>query len=542
MDTEFLTVQNVGNMNRCHRNHDDSNRRAHGRVALAALIAFFTQSNECYAFNLQQWVRTSRAAHNALREGRSDESKRLFAQALEEAETKGPESAFHAVSLRNLALVCRERKEWDKAEALHRRDLEIISRLNPESSEVVESLYYLGEIAAMGDHISEAETLYLRALKIADAPGALEAIPDRTIVLLSLVKLYYRQGRYKDALPCLRRAVTSINSMPNGSRYRYRLARSINDLSPLLEVPGVLGTTGSVKASAVNLRSAADASLRAELTQLGTKAMVRVVEDPEEAKLAIEVLNILLRVDPAHRLRYANKLIPLLEKEDGPASDTLFGALLTRGNWLCEASQLDKAKADYLRAMAIHPSNPLPRYLLGNLYCFIGKLEEGLKQYNAAINLWNGNPEYYLWRAHAHRRLRQWNEALADYNRTMALGSKDPSAICGRGQVYCALGFIDKGIADYRAALKVNPKDPAALSALGGILGVKGLYDEALTYCNRYLELVVDEPAAYVQRGFIYLQKGDKVRARADCKRAGTLHPTGEWVQRYNELQQKCEG
>jgi tetratricopeptide (TPR) repeat protein len=84
--------------------------------------------------------------------------------------------------------------------------------------------------------------------------------------------------------------------------------------------------------------------------------------------------------------------------------------------------------------------------------------------------------------------------------------------------------LLESALDDCRAALKLNPGAGAYLDSLGMVLLKLGKLDEAL---DAYNEAVAKDVGAdsLMGRAFVYLRKGDRVRADADASAARKLSP-----------------
>src|SRR5207244_1654526 len=92
-----------------------------------------------------------------------------------------------------------------------------------------------------------------------------------------------------------------------------------------------------------------------------------------------------------------------------------------------------------------------------------------------------------------------------------------------RGYCYHGLGKLDEAVGDYAEAMRLNPGDSIAARNLavtyrrrGEIRRAARKFDEALADLGEAIRLRPQEPEAYTERGNVWSQKGDQVKAIAD--------------------------
>ncbi len=509
--------------------------RLRGLIPGGLLLLSVAASPCCQAFNLQSWIHDSQTAEKAARQSNFTESERLYSMAMKEAATKGEESIFHLLSLRNLARIYRHEHKLDQAAILHRKDMEILARLGTESPELLDSLFFLADIAMEQGRRSEAEVLLIRALKIAESPAALvEHSPDLTMVLLSLIRLYDGEENFDRAAPVLRRLAGTINRLPYGFRYIYKVDKTLSGLTPVME------NLQAKEASAKPAIKGALSALKDTLTNIARTALPKLRTDPNATSLTRKTVETLMRIDPDHTLEYYKDLIAL-EELDGKNSEKIAWLYLSRGNYHCNAQQLPGAISDYRHAIEVQPQNATAYFLLGNAYSRQGDYRKALIEYDRCMKKSTREPAFYLWRAHAHRVLGHYKEALADYNRSLSLGSRDSSCLDGRGHVYGALKQTDKAINDYKTVLKKDPNDEIALASLGATFRGEGQLNEALKCWNRLLEFSKKNPVVYLWRAEVYAERGEFAKAEDDCESARLLGFSGEWRTCYDNVMRQCK-
>jgi tetratricopeptide (TPR) repeat protein len=129
---------------------------------------------------------------------------------------------------------------------------------------------------------------------------------------------------------------------------------------------------------------------------------------------------------------------------------------------------IDKAMADFNKAVALDPTYATAFVDRGTAYDNKGDHEHAIADFDAAIKLDPKSPEALTGRCAARAEAgNDLQQALADCEQSLAIRGKDAGALNSRGFTYLRLGKFDEAIADYNAALKSNPKLASALYGRG---------------------------------------------------------------------------
>ena len=143
-------------------------------------------------------------------------------------------------------------------------------------------------------------------------------------------------------------------------------------------------------------------------------------------------------------------------------------AYYNRGIEYQHKGDLDRAMADYTKAIEIDPKYAAAYYNRGVAYRAKGDFDRAIADYSKAIEI---DPKYAkayynrCWlRASANRDLPL---ALSDCDSAVRLAPNDADSIDSRGFVYLRLNRLDEAIADYDAALKIDAKKADSLYGRG---------------------------------------------------------------------------
>jgi tetratricopeptide (TPR) repeat protein len=246
----------------------------------------------------------------------------------------------------------------------------------------------------------------------------------------------------------------------------------------------------------------------------------------------------------------------------GPDTQTVFDAvsLNLSGDRLFEAGQLDKAVAEFTRALALDPEHVNVRNSLGVCYARIGRMADAAAEFAKVASLSGGDfmPHYNLGcalmslgrRPDAEQALKRaaeldptapgiWfqlaalcrdenrmEEALAHLRRTVASRPQWLHAWRLLGSWLLDQGSDEEAMAAFKKALQLNAADAASLSGLAVAYGRKEMNLEvALSLARRSVQA---EPGSvlYLERyARLLCQSGDVDQALIHCQRAVELAP-----------------
>ena len=207
-----------------------------------------------------------------------------------------------------------------------------------------------------------------------------------------------------------------------------------------------------------------------------------------------------------------------------------------RGETFAAAGQIDKALADYDKAIVLTDGNPaFPKTGVfasiaysaynnrGGIFYSMGLLDKAIKDFDRAIALDSSSYQAFINRGSAFLVAGQLDKARADYDTAIALNPNVYEAHYGRGETFARTGKLDEAIADYDKAIELNPSRFEAFNSRGMALDKKGEPEKALENFNRAILADKGCAIAYANRGNYYLKQGKGEMAIADFQKACDL-------------------
>ena len=118
-----------------------------------------------------------------------------------------------------------------------------------------------------------------------------------------------------------------------------------------------------------------------------------------------------------------------------------------------------------------------------------GEVDRAIADYNKAIKLSPKLAAAYYNRGLAYEKKGESDRAIADYNKAIALDPNDAAAYNNLGIVYGRKGEVDRAIADFTKAIKLSPNFALAYSNRGLAYWTKGDKDQAIADFRKALEI-----------------------------------------------------
>ncbi len=167
--------------------------------------------------------------------------------------------------------------------------------------------------------------------------------------------------------------------------------------------------------------------------------------------------------DPDRRIRGCTQVIERGKRES--REDRSF-AYTNRGNAYDDKGEVDRAIADYTKAIALDPNYAIAYTNRGLTYEKKGEVDRAIADYTKAIAL---DPNYaiaYTNRGAAYYSKGEVDRAIADFDETIKRNPNYAITYTNRGYAYEKKGDKDQAIADFRKALEINPSTQDAKDSL----------------------------------------------------------------------------
>ena len=130
----------------------------------------------------------------------------------------------------------------------------------------------------------------------------------------------------------------------------------------------------------------------------------------------------------------------------------------------------------------------------------------------------------YYNRGLAFHKMGQLDKAMKDYNTAIALNSAYYRAYISRGALYYQAGMITIAIENLNQAIALNPRSGIAYNNRGFMYEKMDMFDQALEDFNKAIEFDPNGVVhSYIDRGNIYLKRGNKELAISDFSKACKL-------------------
>ena len=213
--------------------------------------------------------------------------------------------------------------------------------------------------------------------------------------------------------------------------------------------------------------------------------------------------------------------LPAVAQE--PSSSTEY---ITRGNIHLDAACLDRAIADYSKAIELDPQSSVAYNNRGVAHALAGEPESAIGDYDQAAAIDPNNACAHLNRGDAYRERGDCERAIADYSKAIELDPICPEAYCERAETYHSRGDLDLAMADFDKAIEIDAGDAIAHLGRGRIHAKRGAFNLAVASFTRAIETAPDLAVAYNERGHAYLGAQNFALAAIDYGKAMMLDPT----------------
>lgn len=202
---------------------------------------------------------------------------------------------------------------------------------------------------------------------------------------------------------------------------------------------------------------------------------------------------------------------------DGPAQAW---ARAVRGRDLRESGELERAVADYDRALDLDPELDCAYYGRGRTRRKQDQYEEALVDLDCAVRLVPTDAEYLEERAFVYWCMDRHPEAVSDADRTIELDATYILAHVIRGDCCKSLGREAEALESLGAALRLNPDSASALVIRASVWAQVGDCTRQMEDLNRSVEVNPDFRTGAFERGEALRLAGRHEEALADFDRA----------------------
>jgi tetratricopeptide (TPR) repeat protein len=205
---------------------------------------------------------------------------------------------------------------------------------------------------------------------------------------------------------------------------------------------------------------------------------------------------------------------------------TSASAYIIRGNAHLETGSLDRAIADYSRAIELDPQSATAYNNRGVARAVAGEPRDAIADYDRAIAIEPKNPFVFRNRGDIYRERGECEQAIADYTQAIRLDPTCVDAYCERAAGYQSRAELDLALADYDKAASLDPDHATAHLGRGRICTKRGDFVAAIASLTRAIEASPTLAIAYTERGHAHLGAQHFADAAVDYAKAIALDPT----------------
>ena len=346
-------------------------------------------------------------------------------------------------------------------------------------------------------HIDEARQLNGAMVRL---------LGDDPDVMLQRAQILIRDGRVRDALPVLQKA---INVQPNSYLGHYQLGRA-------LMMTGAFTEAQHQFEEAVRLQPRrAEANL----------ALADLAVRRHDLDLLTTVRLTLSRLAPSSGVTYQLKASEELARRQSAQAEADFKKAIevepgnptgyTRyAEYLIVAKKPAKAEAVLKRAVTAIPGSYETSRLLVEFYISQHHAAEALTALDAAPAQLKETSGYYSLRASALIEMGSLADAQPALDKAITLDARNGEAWLLRGRYYVAHNQFDKAIETYQAWTKAVPGDARGFMMLGELYERQGNYQQGQDYYRKALAIDPENPYASNNLAFSLLEhNGDSDKA-----------------------------
>ncbi len=184
-----------------------------------------------------------------------------------------------------------------------------------------------------------------------------------------------------------------------------------------------------------------------------------------------------------------------------------------------------EALQNYNKALEMKPDLVMARINRSNLFLQTGRYADALKDCEYAMQLDAQNTDAYLNCSHAHLGIGETQEALRYLDTAIKINPRLVAAYINRSVIKSAAGNNNSALNDLEQALSIDPTNARLYYHRGIILGAMGRYQEAMKDYTRAIEIKPNYADAYTNRGSLHRSTQQLSEAMADFNYAIQFDP-----------------
>ncbi|MBB6253731.1 tetratricopeptide repeat-containing sulfotransferase family protein [Nitrospirillum iridis] len=186
------------------------------------------------------------------------------------------------------------------------------------------------------------------------------------------------------------------------------------------------------------------------------------------------------------------------------------------GNTLKRMGRLDQARQRYEYALSLTPAYAEAQSNLANLLNDLGRPDEALAAARKAIDLNPRLSDAYINAAAVELGRNRNEEALRWIDALLSYAPLHAGALTVRATALRHLERLEEALADARRAVAAQADNGEAQNVLGEVLQALGHPEEALVAFDKAAKTLGFAPEkALINRGVLFMERGDKVQAKA---------------------------
>ena len=212
-----------------------------------------------------------------------------------------------------------------------------------------------------------------------------------------------------------------------------------------------------------------------------------------------------------------------------------------RGFDYLNKNDLDRAIADFGRAISLRPNDPAMWFTRGIAYGVKEQWDQSIQDLTECLRI---KPDFldakdmlfeiYSLRGNTYLINGEYVKAIEDFSNAITLNRNEVEIWNNRGRAYVSIGEVDRGIEDLSNALTLNSNFVQAYNNRGIAFRTKGELGKALADFSKAIALDKNALAPLINRGQIYSDMGNLDLAIADFTKIIDLDPkvVGAWNNR----------